>query len=596
MKLSRRPALGSLLALVCAGSVLYACGDDPGTSPDPTDSGTPVVDAAKDRTTPPQDARSDAPIADGGRDVTADAPDANLSPASQQIQAVRTAATAVTDAGTDGGAVNLPIDSAFVTYVRPAVGADPAGFFIQAEQNGPAIFVAVDPTTLTPVPVPGDEVSFKATGVLNVASLREVVTLTNFTRVSQGKALSSLLQDLTAATDVVTGLDRYESEYVKLSATVATDFVAAGAGSVGAQVTTTGITAASANLRVRLPQTVQEGLDVAAACTFTLTGPMWRFTSAAQPSGFVDADISALVCKAPKVAAAAATNLTTVVVTFDRKIAPASLLADGSQFTLNGGLTVSAAALTGPKEVTLTTSTQVSATPYTVTVAATLQDTLTKGIDATAKTANFLGYVTPAVVRLDELNPAIAGGADLIELRVVTSGNLLGITLEENLVNNKAILATLPNLAVVADDLVVVHLDGTGVTDETTSKTGCAGALCYAGAWDVKGTTGMTNNARVIVARGPDKVLQDGVAWFSSALTPSATWYLEVNALATATQWSDCAGAACANNAAALLIGADFKNVGTTAATNSFRRVAATDTNTKADWAVGASSWGVSNP
>ena len=105
-----------------------------------------------------------------------------------------------------------------------------------------------------------------------------------------------------------------------------------------------------------------------------------------------------------------------------------------------------------------------------------------------------------------------------------------------------------------------------------------------------------TNNARVIVARGPNKVLQDGVAWFSSALTPSATWYLEVNALATATQWSDCAGAACANNADALLIGADFKNVGTTAATNSFRRVAATDTNTKADWAVGASSWGVSNP
>jgi hypothetical protein len=446
------------------------------------------------------------------------------------------------------------------------------------------------------VPVPGDEVAFKATGVLNVSSLREIVTLSNFTRVSQGKALPSLLQDLTAATDVVTGLERYESEYVKLSATTATDFIAAGAGSVGAQVTTTGVTTASANLRVRLPVTIQEGLDVANGCSFTLTGPMWRFTTAAQPSGFVDADISGLVCKAPKVLAAAASDLSTVVVTFDRKIAPASLLADGTQFTLSGGLTVSAAVLSGPKEVTLTTSTQTTAAPYTVTVAATVMDTLTKGIDATAKTANFIGYVVPAVVRLDELNPAIAGGADLIELRVVTAGNLLGITLEENLVNNKVVLATLPNLAVEVDDLVVVHLDATGVTDETTSKTGCVGAVCYPAAWDVKGTTGLTNNARVIVVRGPNKALQDGISYYSSALTASATWYLETNALAAAMQWADCGGAACANNAAAMLISADFKGVGTTAATNSFRRIAATDTNTLADWGVGASSWGSPNP
>ena len=84
-------------------------------------------------------------------------PVVNTGPAktSAQIQAARDAAD---------GPVSLPVGSAIVTYVTSSYSAiDPAGFFIQAEKTGPALFVAVDPATLTPAPAAGDVVDLTIT-------------------------------------------------------------------------------------------------------------------------------------------------------------------------------------------------------------------------------------------------------------------------------------------------------------------------------------------------------------------------------------------------------------------------------------------------
>src|SRR5690606_22320705 len=65
------------------------------------------------------------------------------------------------------GAVNLPVAEALVTYVfddpdHPEV----RGFFVQATKLGPAVFVRVDPGSISPRPEVGDLVSFTATQVL----------------------------------------------------------------------------------------------------------------------------------------------------------------------------------------------------------------------------------------------------------------------------------------------------------------------------------------------------------------------------------------------------------------------------------------------
>src|SRR5690242_540777 len=85
-------------------------------------------------------------------DAPGDAPP-DGAPQSDGIAAARAAA--------DGTALSLAIRGATVTYEKPQIGNpsnDPAGFTIQAVRPGPALFVAVDPATLTPIPAVGDVV------------------------------------------------------------------------------------------------------------------------------------------------------------------------------------------------------------------------------------------------------------------------------------------------------------------------------------------------------------------------------------------------------------------------------------------------------
>ena len=572
---------------MCAAVLVAGCsgGDDAtDAGPDVVQPGDGGADATVDAQ-PDADATVDAP-ADSPPDSPWDA--AALDPTSQQILAVREAS---------GTNLSLPIAGAVVTYTKALVGTDPAGFFIQAEQTGPALFVAVDPQTLTPVPVPGDQVSFTVTAASVVTGVHEATAITSFTRTAQGVSLATLLRDVSNASDLVSNLDFYESAYVSVAGDVKTSFGALGSGFVQAQMETAGLTGnAALNLRLRTPTTVKSALGIGVDCTFSLTGILFRYGGVAQPSGWVAGDFSNVVCNPPKVTAAVATSATAVRVTFDRDISGATVSGDGSQVGFDNGLVASAASPTSSNQVTVTTGAQTVNTTYTVTVASSVQDVLGKGVDATANHASFVAYGTVATLQLNEINPNITSSLDLIELRAKSAGTTKNITVEQN-ISGKVTLATLPDITVAQNDLIVVHLGSTTATTETTTMTDCSDAACYSGAWDVVGgTTGVTYSGRVLVVRSPTSVIQDGAAFYTG--NPPSGFYMDVMSLQGAGAWlpADCGGNPCNTNTLAEGVSVVWTGCGSTPTGNSVARKANGDADTASDWAVGASSFGSSNP
>src|SRR3990172_9259407 len=244
-----------------------------------------------------------------------DAPPRTDAPPVGDIQMARNAAD---------GATSVPIAGAFVTYLKPAVGTDPAGFFIQKVQAGPALFVAVDPATLAPAPAVGDTVSFTVTAMGTAGMLRQATAVSGWTRDASGGSVAALIRDLWAAADLATNVGAYESELVRLVGTVAGPFGFGGTGHQSAQLATAGITG-DTNFNFRVPDGLRDTLDLAQTCAITINGtPLWRYNAQTQPSAWVAADVTVTSCPAPRVTAATAASATSVLVTFDRRIDPAS--------------------------------------------------------------------------------------------------------------------------------------------------------------------------------------------------------------------------------------------------------------------------------
>lgn len=300
------------------------------------------------------------------------------------------AAIAAARAAADG-AVSIEI-AGLVTFVRPGIGSDPAGFFVQAEAAGPALFVVVDPVLLAPVPVAGDGVFFTVDSMFTHAGGARIAwAISGFGRSQQERCLEPLTQDVSFAVDLVSGLDDYETELIALSGVVTGSFAVAGSGFVWAEIDTAGISGDS-DLRLRLPTTLQDESDVAPGCAFDLPGtPLWRFLTTAEPSAWRPEELSLQSCPEPTVLGALATSATTVEVTFDRRIDPASLTDAETQFVFDGGLTASAA-VAAARKVTVTTSAQSAAADYTIEVAQSVTDLLGAGIDNFLDTASFTGF------------------------------------------------------------------------------------------------------------------------------------------------------------------------------------------------------------
>ncbi len=301
-------------------------------------------------------------------------------------------------------------------------------------------------------------------------------------------------------------------------------------------------------------------------------------------------------------ASAVAISPTSIKVTFSRNIKSSSFLADGTQFTFDNGLTVSAATLAG-RAITLTTSSQTIGTTYALTVATTLTDL--QGTALTTNTANVAGFAPPATVRINELNANIGSNCDLVELRVIADGSMTAFKLNDR----GGTVLTFPTFNVKKNDLIVVHLSsavaacnpGTA-TQETTTVADQPKATFGANfdtAFDFysvnAGLTATTNVFSLTDAAGTivDAVFATNLTTVAAQATLTAA-----GVVGAANQWLP---------AQATYLPADFLSAAlddldataTTVAGNSIQRKDDNDTNAKADWTSGAgvtSTFGALNP
>jgi hypothetical protein len=461
---------------------------------------------------------------------------------------------------------------------------------------GPAVFIGVDPATLTPVPAVGDSVDLTVTSVITNAGLKQVDGVTGFSVNSSNNPVGPLVTDITAAMDAVSGLNGYSARAVSFLGEIDGPFNSAGAPQVAAKLLTS---LDSPDLRFRLPEAVRAQYDLTEGCLVDVDyGVMWRFNAVAQPSVVDAADIVDVTCDAPVVESAIAASATTVVITFSRNVDPASVLANGSQFTFNG-LTANMATVSGNTVTVTTTTAQTPGAAYTVTVAATVEDTLDTPIGAAMMT-NFTGFLTPAVLKINEINANITGSCDLLELRVISGGTIAGFTVTERADN----LITMPDMIVAANDIIVIHMNGVNCgagTNETVSKDQFSIAANYPTAWDFwSADNGLFNTDNVFQVRDGLGTLQDAVLAADSDLDVNTAVNSETAAaiVAAANQWFTLAGVVPPGGyvdgsfrANAVL---DLNGTAMNATGVSIQREN-TDNNDEGDWTMAAQTWGALN-
>lgn len=501
----------------------------------------------------------------------------------------------------DGTGLDLVVDTVLVTYLKPQIGNpanDPAGFTVQAEQPGPALFIAVDPATLSPAPLVGDTVSFHIQTLGSLASLRVATQINQWTVSTTGADVSSLAQNVSAATDLAATPGVYDSELIRATGTLTGTFVTAGTSFQQIQFATEGVPSDS-NLRFRVLTSLVDAFDLAANCVIALQPvPLGRFNSTVQLPAYSQTDFSIVECPAPTIVTAIASSPTSVVLTFSRHIDVGSVTPDGSQFAFDNGLAATAAAVSG-RTVTLTTSAQDGATTYTVAVASSVLDTLGAAVVAPGA-ATFLGFATPAIVRLNELNANIANGCDLIELRVVEGGSLAGMRLQER---ESATILMLPSISVPTNTILIVHTNS-GVTtcnpNAATTETAPAGqpSAQFAGNYDNafdfwSPDSGLTATDNVFTLYRADGSIMDAV-FVADAATGTTAQGTDTQAgvCAGASQWQMVGGGVpvggFADDTFRAHAALDLNGTGTTASGPSIQRLDNSDDNDKNDWNNGA--------
>jgi hypothetical protein len=445
---------------------------------------------------------------DAGMDAGIDA-GVDAGTPSEQIAAVRSAI----DLSTDAGVGQLTIRGAYVSYLKPlAPGAgtladggstnDPAGFFLQASQNGPALFIAVDPSTVAGGLLQGDTVDLTVDTVKVLNGLRVVTAISSVTRMATTPSpISGLVASATAADFLATGtLDGFESRLVSFDGVSTTEAAAIGSGYKGINFNTTGTPDAGSNLRLRMPTALADAQYFGPGCTFTVTGvPMWRFTGSAQPSPFVQSEITNIVCPAPAPISAASAGNTSATVNFNRDLQSSTVTAGAFTAVASDGgvLAVTAATASSARTVALTTGAQIGDEPYTVTVASTVQDMRGTGVSSSANSATFTGAAgsvcAPGVVISQIYGRSNVSGStfrsDFVELHNRTSApvNIGGWTLQYASATNTTtfgISATIPaNTTIAAGGYFLI---------QTTTAAGSGTALTadLVGNQDLSGSGG----------------------------------------------------------------------------------------------------------
>ncbi|NTX62975.1 chitobiase/beta-hexosaminidase C-terminal domain-containing protein [Myxococcus sp. CA051A] len=528
--------------------------------------------------------------------------------ASQQIATVRAAA--------DGNVQRLPIDGAIITFVKPGVGNltnDGPGIFLQATREGPALFVELNPSAVSPPPVAGDWVGVRVLNVRTGNGLRRAtIDPSSYTVFARDFPVQTLAQDVSAI-DLPMALENFESELISLRGVISGPFSASGTDHLQAPLTTVGVPANSsiaAQLRLRMVATVNDSLELVQGCDVSLTSPLWRFgtvSASTQPSLWVPEQLTAQTCPPPKVLGAFALSSTTVLVRFDRRLDAGSLLGSGAQITIPG-LSVTGATLQSPKEVVVTTPPQTPRGSYSVQVAATLRDLKGDGVQAPNNTASFRGFATPARLRITEVAPNMSFNRDLVELVVLQSGPVTGMTLMQD--GGSEPLATFPDVEVQAGDVLVMHLNPDPV-GEAGPRSELSGPMehrrmlypaTHDTAWDFHSgaTFSLLPGNRVLRVLDPFGATQDGLA-VSIGTNTFAGFLTDLALLQSLGQWipATCGGAPCTYSSTpsawdiTVAWAPAFASAGKQ---TTLRRVTSGDTHAAGDWAVGTGSFGLVNP
>jgi hypothetical protein len=295
-----------------------------------------------------------------------------------------------------------------------------------------------------------------------------------------------------------------------------------------------------------------------------------------------------------------------VLVTFDRPLDEGSVLANGSQFTIDMGLTVSAAVASGDT-VTLTTSSQTPSTSYTVTVADTVTDAAGTGVDSSFNTATFSGFTTPATIVINEVNANLPVGCDLVEIRALTAGAIGG----HQLWQRQQAVMTFPEMSLAAGEFVVIHLGSltncnmTGAVNETSSPSSADQATHpqnYDTAYDLYADAGgLTATSNVLTLVNPVGAIVDAVLLHNDDPNVAGTSEARAAEVVAASQWTNPDGMVPSGG----YIDADFITGGVPglAATDatpggtSIQRTSDTDDDDRDDWtsAPVTSTWGAQN-
>lgn len=510
---------GSVLVLLL---VFAGCDDDDDDMRDASMAPDTGVDMDAGMRDGGGDGDAEVPDGGGGDDDAGPRPDAGPvgggAATSAQIQAVRETT----------GPTDLLIEDAVVTYTKAGDG-DPAGFFLQAEQMGPAVFIRVDPATLTPPAEAGQVVDLRVNDVTTEQGRTEVTMITDWNVDSSGNDVGFLVQNVTDV-DLPPMLDEFESELV--TATVAPRGILrpAGTGFQKISVDTAGAPS-SALMTLRLPNALAESFVFEPGCRYTVSAtPLWRLTDEVQFSAFEAAELTRADCDAPVVTGAFALNERTVVVRFNRTIDPASVMADGSQFDVmtSGSIPVAvsgAMGVAGENFVFVETGADLgSGEFFTITVDATVQDTAGTGVDATMNSQIFEGYTPHLVVNEVDYDQPGDDTAEFIEIHNpgLNAIDLTGI--EVHTINGAAGTVTQETIALVPNSASITSLPAGGYMLVLTPSS--AGVTVPAGVPTVMLPGNLQNDEEGIVVLDPTAgatVCHDAV--FYEAI-PTAPMYM----------------------------------------------------------------------
>jgi hypothetical protein len=350
------------------------------------------------------------------------------------------------------GPVYIRIDQVLVTYIKPFISPEPEGFFVQADPYGPAMFLGMSPSFSGVRLAAGDRVSFTVYEMGGLYDNSIAFSIGELVVHSRGNDVSALVQDVNEAFDLTSDARSYASELVRADLVIQGDFYDDGYGYRIAQVATYGISGDWA-LMVRLSSPLLQEVGLEPGCTFRLDGvPLWRYWSEAIFPVHDFSELRDVSCTPPRIRTAVADSNTTVQLELSRNLDPATVQADGSQFTIDD-LLVTAAAVDG-RFVTLTTAPQTPGQFYSLEVAATVRDIFGAGADQ-GSAPTFQGAAPRARLRINELKANIVPSCDLLELRVTEGGTLSDVRITEQ----GATIHTFSNLQVATNDIIVIHFN-----------------------------------------------------------------------------------------------------------------------------------------